>query len=179
MEQWKDIKGYEGSYQVSTLGNVKSLSREMYNGQNYYMSKERILRPRTAKDKSHYASVMLRKNGCSRTIAIHRLVAEAFIPRIPGKNYVNHKDENKLNNNVENLEWVTPKENLNYGNYQQRKGASRSTPVVGTHRDTGRQLVIMTAEEARTLGLNKNTISAMCARPSCTYKGYYWRKLAD
>lgn len=179
MEQWKDIEGYEGSYQVSDKGNVKSLPRKMYNGVAYFTSKERILKPRVAKDKSHYASVALRKDGRSKTVAIHRLVAHAFIPKIPGKTYVNHKDENKLNNVATNLEWVTPRENLNYGDFQRRKGAKRSVPVVGTHIISGDELVIRTAEEARILGFNKATISCMCSHPNRIYKERHWRKLTD
>lgn len=176
MELWKDIKGYEGRYQVSNLGRVKSLSREMFNGVSTYKSKERILKERIAKDKSHYATVSLRKDGRSSTKAIHRLVAEAFIPKVEGKHYVNHKDENKLNNLVENLEWVTPSENLNYQSNQATKGDKRSVPVKGVNKQ-GEVIIINTARESRELGYNKARISAVCDKPNRTYKGMTWTRL--
>lgn len=178
MEVWKDIEGYEGMYQVSNQGLVKSLPREMFNGKVWYTSKERILAQRVAKDGSHYATVSLRKNGKSVTKSIHRLVAEAFIPRIEGKAYVNHKDENKLNNSYTNLEWSTPSENLNYRDNQVRKGDKRSVPVRGFH-PNGTAVTIRTAREAREKGYDKARISAVCGKDNRTYKGMKWTKIMD
>lgn len=179
MEQWKDIEGYEGSYMVSNQGRVKSLPRSMYNGKVNFMSAERILKPRIAKNKDHYATVSLRKDGKSTNKAIHRLVAEHFLPKEEGRTYVNHKDENKLNNWATNLEWVTPSENQNYRDNQKRKGAKRSVPVIGINKYTGKQVIIETAEQARQMGYNKATISKKCSEPTRTYKNMYWRKLTD
>lgn len=114
-EIWKDIKGYESLYQVSNLGRVKSLSRYHWNGNSWWKSKDRILKPRTQKDKKHYYSVQLVKNKSKTNKNIHRLVAEAFIPNPEGKLYVNHKDDDKFNNKAENLEWCTPTYNSTYG----------------------------------------------------------------
>ena len=99
MEQWKDIEGYEGIYQISSHGRVKSFK----NG------KIKILKSRI-NDKG-YNTTCLRKDGKSKYKLVHRLVAEAFIPNIDSKPYINHIDGNKLNNNINNLEWVTPSEN--------------------------------------------------------------------
>lgn len=101
VEVWRDIKGYEGKYQVSNLGRVKSLH---YNRSD----KEKVLLPRT---KTRYQYVVLSKNNKVAHKYIHRLVAEYFVPNPDNKPYVNHKDGNKHNNNAENLEWMTPLEN--------------------------------------------------------------------
>ena len=101
-EIWKDIEGYEGIYQVSNKGRIKS----------FYGVKEKILVTRT---KGHdYEKVLLSKNGVGKTFLIHRLVAKAFIPNPENKPEVNHIDGNKKNNCVENLEWMTCSENTKH-----------------------------------------------------------------
>ena len=110
-EIWKDIKGYEGIYQVSSHGRVRSLK----------YSKERILKPR--KDKGGYKQVELCRDGKGKTYRVHRLVAEAFIPNPNNLPCVNHKIddyEHRSDNRVENLEWCTVAYNNNYGNHGKR-----------------------------------------------------------
>lgn len=112
-EVWKDIVDYEGSYQVSNKGNVKSLDRITKTKNNkkiLYVGK--LLNPPV--NNKGYKLVALYKNSKAHGIAIHRLVAQAFIPYEVDKLHVNHKDGNKLNNNTTNLEWVTPKENTRH-----------------------------------------------------------------
>lgn len=109
MEIWKDIKNYEGLYQISTLGNVKSVTRKK---RSIYSNQDIILKP--GLNTQGYLFVGLYKNGKTTQKRINRLVAEAFIPNPLNKAYVNHKNEIKTDNNVDNLEWVTPKENSNY-----------------------------------------------------------------
>ena len=99
-EHWKDIKGYEGLYQVSNLGRVKS----------FY--KNKVLKPRIKEN--DYLIVSLYKENKDKKFYIHRLVAETFIDNPNKKEQVNHKDFNKSNNIVENLEWVSKIENLKH-----------------------------------------------------------------
>lgn len=125
-EYWKDIKDYEGLYQISNLGRVKSLSRYVYTSnpkfKGYRCTKEKILK--SGKTKKGYLIVVLRKNNKSKSMYVHRLVATAFIYNPNNLPEVNHKDENPLNNNVTNLEWCTHKYNGNYGTIKDRCGNS-------------------------------------------------------
>ncbi|MGH1436583.1 MAG: NUMOD4 domain-containing protein [Lewinella sp.] len=115
---WKDVKGYEGKYQVSSDGQVKSLDRLIGHYSGYKRKhRGRLLRP--GGSINHYLTVSLDR----KTHRIHRLVAEAFIPNPAQKSTVNHRDFNKWNNHVSNLEWVTVQENVIHANkrYAHRK----------------------------------------------------------
>jgi hypothetical protein len=111
MEVWKDINGYKSKYQISNLGNVKSLSRFINNGIGGYISKERILK--LAPDRVGYSTVTL-MNGNRKQAKVHRLVAEHFIDNAESKLCVNHINFIKSDNRVENLEWCTHKENAQH-----------------------------------------------------------------
>lgn len=113
-EIWKDIKGYEGLYQISNLGRVKSLR----------FNKEMIMKIHIPKN-NWYPVIHLRKNGVSKTIKIHRIVAQTFILNPNNLPIVNHKDENKTNNCVDNLEWCSRKYNAIYGTALERAKESR------------------------------------------------------
>lgn len=104
MEIWKDIKGYEGLYQISNLGRIKSFLR--FNGHKY-INREKILKWQN----NNYPTVRLANNGQIKQYLVHRLVAETFIPNYENKPCVNHKNGNKKDNRADNLEWVTHKEN--------------------------------------------------------------------
>ena len=117
---WKDIKGYEGYYQVSNTGFIRSVDRWITykNGSKHFLKGEPLKgRP----DRDGYLIIGLAKEGKQRYIGIHRLVAEAFIPNPNNLPQVNHKDENKTNNSVWNLEWCTSKYNVNYGTGNSRR----------------------------------------------------------
>ena len=113
-EIWKPVVGYEGLYEVSSYGRVKSLDRYVkYSDGRIYLHKGKVLS--LAKDKNGYFVVSLYFNGKHNTIKVHRLVAQAFIPNPDNLPEVNHLDEDKTNNRVENLEWCDHKYNMNYG----------------------------------------------------------------
>lgn len=119
MEVWKDIEGYEGLYQVSSCGEVRSLDKiiNLPNGVTYI---KRGMTRRKNPDKYGYYTITLRKAGVPLTYKIHRLVAKAFIENPNCYPQVNHKDENKKNNCVENLEWCDAKYNCSYGTRGER-----------------------------------------------------------
>lgn len=130
-EIWKDVKGYEGIYQVSNLGRVKSLPRIRSTGcgtcivkggilkqsRNFYKKRNELMYP--------YVSFHNKSGVPSKKMLVHRLVAEAFIPNPLNLSYVNHKDENKTNNNVSNLEWCTVEYNNRYGTARTRSNKTR------------------------------------------------------
>ena len=123
-EIWKDIIGYEGLYQVSNFGRVKSLSRTV-NAYPRGHKANRVIRDRILKSnhiKNRYDIVALRKNNKTKTFAVHNLVANHFLPNPNNLPEINHIDENKQNNRVDNLEWCTHKHNMNSGTVSQRIG---------------------------------------------------------
>lgn len=133
-EIWKDIEGYEGLYQVSNLGRVKSLERWRKGNTKPVLIKEKIKIPRD--NGRGYFITFLYKNNKQRNEYIHRLVAMAFIPNPDNLPQVNHKDENKANNCVDNLEWCTCKYNNGYGTKRERltltnrNNKKTSTPIL-------------------------------------------------
>lgn len=111
-EIWKPVKGYEGLYEVSNLGRVRTVPKKRINGTNYYIQKSLVMKPQL---KSHrYYGVYLTKNKVHKNLLIHRLVAEAFIENPNQYDQVNHIDCNKLNNCVSNLEWCNQEMNLKH-----------------------------------------------------------------
>lgn len=139
-EIWKDVDGYEGIYQVSNMGRVRSLDRvfETPHPRNpAYIQRRRkkgiILSQR--KCKSGYLIVDLKCEGIREARMVHRIVAKAFLPNTNNYECVNHKDENKLNNNASNLEWCTPKYNANYGTAAKRMGKAHWKAILKLNRN--------------------------------------------
>ena len=165
MEIWKDIEGYGGLYQVSNLGRVKSLN---YNR----TKKEKILKPRSNKD--GYLNVNLYKEGRMKTCLVHRLVAKAFIPNPDNKSQVNHRDEDKTNNCVDNLEWMTRRENINYGTRNERSGKSQSMPIYGINVKTNERIEFPSTMEAQRNGFNHGNIVDCLKGRRKSHKGYKW-----
>ena len=117
-EIWCPVKNYESLYEVSDQGRVKSIG----------YGKERILKP--SRNNCGYLQVVLCKNGEKKMCCVHRLVAQTFIPNPQNLPQVNHKDEDKDNNSVQNLEWCDQKYNNNYGTHNQRMAEKKSKPVI-------------------------------------------------
>lgn len=123
-EIWKDISGFEGKYQISNLGRVKSLSRfRVYGKTASGITKEIILKLSTPKSQYGYAVLSFWVNARVKTFKVHRLVAEAFIPNPENKPQVNHIDSNRSNNHVSNLEWVTSRENTSHATIKTNKSS--------------------------------------------------------
>jgi len=156
-EVWKDIEGYEGSYKISSFGNVKSLSRITKYKNSVRKSKEIILK--YALDKGGYRYVVLRSEGISKVKKIHQLVAIAFLNHKPcGFNLVvNHKDFNRANNYASNLELVTMREN---GNLKHIKSSSEYTGVTWRKNRNKWQAMIMIDKKYKYLGCFENEIDA-------------------
>lgn len=136
IEIWKDIIGYEGVYQISNLGRIKSLSRTVRNNKSGSVRyiKEQVL-SRVNTNSSGYLNICLYKGNKSKHFYIHRLVAEYFVEKIEGKNFVNHKNGIKTDNVFTNLEWCTKQENvihaietgLNPNDYSCKRVVDKST----------------------------------------------------
>lgn len=119
-EIWKDIKGYEGLYQVSNLGRVKSLDKIIVTiDRKNRCQKEKILKLQISK--YGYNVITLWNNNISKQFKVHRLVAIAFIPNPNNLPQINHIDEDKLNNKIDNLEWCTALENNHHSNIAKRR----------------------------------------------------------
>ena len=157
-EIWKDIKGFEGIYQVSNLGRVKRVKTG------------RILK--SDMNSKGYLRVGLCKNSIKSNKRVHRLVAETFIPNPDNKSEVNHIDENKTNNSLDNLEWMTTKENINHGTRNERV----SIPIITTNIKTGESTEFYGISEcARQLGLNAGNITSVLKGRLKQTKGYTFK----
>jgi len=121
-EQYKDIVNYEGLYQVSNLGNVKSLPKGDGNGNRTRLLKQEVLSKRAH---TNYRRVSLSKQGKVTRFSVHRLVAQHFLPLVDGKDVINHLDNNGENNIVTNLEWCTLTENMKHSSNQGRQNKVR------------------------------------------------------
>ena len=172
-EIWKDVKGYEGRYQVSNFGNVRSLNHFVKNGHGRRIVYGRILKP--YKSSHGYLSVYLGKN--MRHCSVHRLVAMAFIPNPNNLPEVNHKDENKANNVYTNLEWCNHSYNALYGTCQERLRTYKNVPVYMIDKKTNNILKRFNSMKIamEMTGVNKATISMVCRGICKTGGGYIWK----
>lgn len=174
---WAPVKGYEGLYEVSTNGQVKSLERISPQG---HLLKERILKP--AKDRGGYLRVVLCKDGKSKHYLIHRLVAEAFLDNPDNLPCVNHRDEDKTNNRANNLEFCTHQYNNTFGTRIERVSKKESKSVIGINPDNGEIVIeFQSTMEAGRNGFSQGTVAACCrgVKRYKTYKGLIWRYRDD
>lgn len=174
-EIWKDIEGYEGDYQVSNLGRVKSLPKKCWNGKGYWFRDGRILIP--VKSKKGYLNVWCRK----KIFKVHRLVANAFIPNPQNLPQVNHIDGNKTNNSVTNLEWVTNLDNMRHSckvlgrKYKTGKNHHNSRPVLQLKNGIIIGEFDNLNEAGRVTGTNHSCISMCCCGKLKKSNGYQWK----
>ena len=182
MEEWRNIEEYKGLYQVSDCGRVKSLDRWITHKGSKHFVKGRILK--LCKANTGYMAVGLFKNGKGNWYLVHRLVAEAFLDNPDNLPCINHKDEDKTNNNVTNLEWCSYRYNANYGTKMKRisdklKGVNNTklSKTVYQYTLDGEFVKEWPSvnEIKRQIGYDCTSISA-CCRGKCksAYK-YIWR----
>lgn len=173
-EIWKDIDGYDGKYQVSNLGRIRSI---------YTGNKHRIIILKPMVQKNGYLYVALWKDNKKKNRLIHRLVALAFVDNPNNYCEVNHKDENKENNSVENLEWCEHKTNINYGTCKQRISESKTnhpkhSKITYQYTKDGVlvQVWASAAEIERQLGYCAHVISACRGGKIKSAYGYIWKE---
>ncbi len=183
-EIWKDVVGFEGLYKVSNKGNVRSVNRKDPLGRN---RKGRMLKQ--GYSSSGYLQVNMHKNGKMKNRTVHRLVAETFLPNPKDLPQVNHRDEDKCNNNVENLEWCDSKYNINYGTRIERVTRARSKKVKATNVETNEVLTFNSTKEAGRNGYDQSGVAKACKGVYKTnigkliggdghlYRGYRWENL--
>lgn len=180
IEIWKDIPGYEGYYQVSTFGRVKSVNRTTENHRKtpkdtkwYRFFPEKQITPELTH--TGYLRIKLTKLGKRNKFYVHRLVAAAFIENPMNLPYVNHIDENKINNNVTNLEWCDHDYNMHYGTLQKRKAESHKKKIV-QYSKLGEYIKTWDSatDAAKALGFVQQRICYACMYDK-VYKNYIWR----
>lgn len=158
LEIWKEIEGYEGLYQVSNLGNVRSQNKTLTPGIG----------------KNGYPLVVLSKNGKTKSFYVHKLVALAFIPNPNNLKCINHKDEGRANNRVDNLEWCDYNYNNSYGTRRLREVQTKSRKV--EQLENGRLVKVWSStREAQRNGFVSGCISLCCNGKRQSHKGYEWQ----
>ena len=165
-EEWRDIKGYENLYQISNYGRVKS----------FYNNKEQVLKNWI--NPNGYLLVTLCKNKKKKKISIHRLVAETFLDNPCGYPQINHKDEDKTNNYIENLEWCDAKYNNNYGTKIERQ-----LKLQVNHPKKSKEVICLetgviypsSMEAERQLNIRHSQIIKCCLNKSKTAGGFTWK----
>lgn len=189
-EIWKDIQNYEGYYQISNLGNVKSLHYgSKVNNPNWDKLPSHLLKQKVST--SGYLRVELYKQKSRKCFYVHRLVASMFIPNPLNKPEVNHIDGNKLNNCVDNLEWTTISENQIHAI---KNGLRKSSPMLGKigHLSPCSKPVIQYdlqgnfiklwlcgSDAARNLSMSATSISLCATNKHKTANGYIWRYVTN
>ena len=179
-EIWKDIEGFEGLYQVSNLGRVRSLGRTIMRGTRYgtiapYTIKPRVLMPKICQG-GYYQVGLFPMEGKATPAKVHRLVAKAFVPNPDNLPEINHKNEDKSDNRAENLEWVTHIDNCRYGTRNQRGGEKKSKAVIQMDMDGNTISEYPSVIEAqRATGTNRYQIRMCCNGKYKTAGGYRWK----
>lgn len=184
-EIWEDIPQLKNLYAISNFGRLKSYARSLVRADGRrYKTSERIVR--LSVNHTGYYSYRPSIEGELRSVLIHRLIAEAFIPNPDNLPYVNHRDENKLNNGIENLEWCTAKYNSNYGTCQKRRANTLRNnlrpklPVIKQYSLNGELInTYVGRREIEDNGFNYRSVRNCCCHNVYTANGYVWRENND
>ena len=183
-EVWKDIPYYEGLYEASNMGRVRSVDREVRHPRGgVHVIKGKVLKSGVAG--GGYLQVVLYKDGNSRAFKVHRLVYAAFCGEIPNGYDVNHIDECKTNNRLDNLNLMTRKENNNWGTHNQRVAKAntnnplRCRPVVALNEDGEVISEFSPTREAGRNGFNQGDLVSCCRGRYKTHRGYRWKFKED
>lgn len=168
-EEWRPVVGYEGLYEVSNMGRVKSLERVKWNNGGYCKVSERILKP--CDDGHGYLKARLFKDGKRKNCYVHRLVATAFCENPMGYTEVNHINEDKSDNRADNLEWCSRQYNVEY---------SKAKAIIGINKISGLILEFPSLNEAsRQLGIAHSSIIKCCKGKLKSCGGFYWMYAND
>lgn len=175
MEIWRPVKGYEGLYEVSNKGRIRSLDRIAIfkdgRSRKYY---GKVLEIKTVNN-SGYLTVGLHNNGKQKTLLVHRVVAEAFIDNPNRYPEVNHIDQDKLNNRIENLEWCTHIKNVNHGDEIERGAAKQRRNFRQLDMD-GNLIRVWSGfkKMERETGFQRKSVYDCCIGKRDSYKGFRW-----
>lgn len=175
-EIWKEVKGYDKRYMVSNLGRVKATPNEYPHLGGIRHTKEKILKPMFCKHTGYYHINLFKRDGTRKQTTVHRIVAETFIPNVNNLPFVNHKDEVKTNNNVNNLEWCTPKYNMEYSHIRARHISAVSIPVEQYDFDGNLiETYKSSAEAGRALKVCPSSIHLCCKGKIGSVRGFLWK----
>ena len=176
-EMWKTIPGYEGEYEASTFGMVRSVDRIILKGKRHVPSRVRgqIISPYKRSD--GYLRVDMSKHGVRRHEKLHSIIARTFIPNPEHKSTVNHIDENKLNNTVENLEWMTNEENVNYGTRIQRVKEKYGHSIIRISPSHHIESFLTLHDAESKTGIHRQSI-AYAIKNKTLLKGYRWERVS-
>lgn len=166
-EEWRDVVGYEGLYKISNKGRIKSLQRTAKSKNGSIRTVSEKLR-KINKNKSGYLMVILNKEGEKKGLKLHRLVAQSFLDNPENLPQVNHRNENKQDNRVENLEWCTQDYNNKYGTRTERTSKKVKCLETGV-------IYPSTIEIQRKLGFSSANISKCCRGKVKTCGGFHWQ----
>lgn len=172
-EEWKKIKDFP-DYEVSNLGRIRSVDRYKPYAHGLRLVKGQILKPRPNVKRGGYMYIVLSKQSHHYGFKVHRLVAEAFIPNPEHKPQVNHIDCDVANNKSDNLEWVTPKENMQWMIACGRQVKPKEKALIATNIKTGEQLYFKSSIEAVHNGFHRGSIWRCMTGEYSHHHGYKW-----
>ena len=182
-EVWKPVDGYEELYEVSNLGRIRRLKFV-----NMYGSQDKIIILKPQKRKNGYIQIIFRDKERSSERLLHRVVAMAFLPKVDGKEFINHKDGNKANNRVDNLEWCTRSENMKHA-YRSGLAVPSSKGKFGENSNSAKAVEMLDLngnvlkkfgsliDAAKFVGVSRSSNICMCCKNGKrkTAYGYMWR----